>query len=125
MPISLRGLHPQVREAADWALGWAAYYSVPVTVTSTYRSWAEQRALRARWEECLRTGRAGQPGPCQYPANQPGDSAHNWGLAWDSTVPPEYQSWWNAVRRAAGFEVLDNDQIHAQVPQWRQYVQQA
>ena len=113
MPISTRGLHPEVRLRADWALGWAAHYNVPVTVTSTRRTWEEQQRLRTRWEQ----------GKSKFPANKPGDSAHQWGLAWDSVTEPEYQAWWNEVRRLAGFEVLSHDRIHAQVPNWRQYVQ--
>lgn len=110
--MKLAGLHPQVKAAAEWALRWADYYGVPVTVTSGFRSWEEQAALRRRFE-------AGQS---QFPANRPGDSSHNFGLAWDSVTEPWAQEWWNAVRRAAGFEVLGNDIVHAQVPNWRAYV---
>jgi len=122
MPISLRGLHPEVRDAAEWALGWANHYNVPVTVTSTLRPWAEQAALRKCFEECVAQGRFPSPGPCAFPANEPGDSAHNFGLAWDSVVPAQFQQWWNHVRELAGFEVLPNDVIHAQVPNWRNHV---
>lgn len=108
----LQGLHRQVREAADWCLEVAAYYDVPVTVTSGYRSWQQQAKLRQDYEE----------GRSRWPANRPGDSAHNYGLAWDSVVPAWAQSWWSDVRRLAGFEVLPNDVIHAQVPGWRHYI---
>lgn len=108
----LSGLHPQVREAAEWALSWADYYGVPVTVTSGLRTLEEQAELRRRYEQ----------GRSAFPANRPGDSSHNYGLAWDSVVPPWAQEWWDYVRRLAGFEVLANDVIHAQVPSWRQYV---
>lgn len=111
--MRLAGLHPAVREAAEWALGWAEYYGVPVTVTSGFRSMEKQRELRRAWEQ----------GRSRWPANRPGDSSHNYGLAWDSTVPEWAQSWWTMVREAAGFEVLPNDVIHAQVPRWRDYVQ--
>lgn len=118
----LHGLNPAVRAAADWTLAVADYYGVPVQVTSGYRSWEEQARLRRNYERCLQTGRFGKEPGCMFPANRPGDSSHNWGLSFDSTVPPEYQDWWDAVRRYAGFEVLPNDRIHAQVPNWRQYV---
>lgn len=123
MAVSLRGLHPEVRAAAEWALGWARHYGVPVTVTSTFRPWAEQSELRRRWEangrprSCVRIS-----GRLVCPANEPGDSAHNFGLAFDSTVPAWAQDWWTMVRELAGFHVLRNDIIHAEVPNWRQHV---
>jgi len=104
-------LNRDVRDAARWAISWADYYRVPVTVTSGYRSFAKQARLRQDWEE----------GRSRFPANRPGDSSHNFGLAWDSTVPSWAQSWWNEVRSLAGFEVLPNDLIHAQVPNWRRW----
>lgn len=108
----LSGLHPQVRAHAEWALEWADYYGVPVDVTSGLRTLDEQARLRRAWEE----------GRSAWPANRPGDSAHNFGLAWDSVVPEWAQAWWNYVRRLAGFDVLQGDEIHAEVPNWRQYV---
>jgi hypothetical protein len=109
--LQLAGLEPNVRAAAQWALDWAAYFHVPVTVTSTRRTWAEQSELYATY----------LAGKSLYPANQPGDSAHEFGLAWDSVVPDEFFPWWTYLRRLAGFEVFDTDRIHAQVPNWRQY----
>lgn len=99
----------------------AEYFSVPVQVTSVYRSWEEQAKLWMRYQDCLRRGTFGT-GECLYPANRPGDSAHNFGLAWDSTTEPQFQDWWDYVRRLAGFEVLSNDRIHAQLPSWRSYL---
>lgn len=110
--MKLAGLQDWARPYAEWCLDVAAYYDVPVTVTSTFRSWAEQERLRRRWEDGL----------SPWPANRPGDSAHQWGLAWDSVVPDQYTQWWAQVRRYAGWEVLDNDIIHAQVPNWRNLV---
>ena len=118
----LSGLNPGLRPAAQWTLDVAAHYGVPVTVTSVYRSWQSQRELYDRYRRSVEAGTFRRPGGVQYPANRPGDSAHNWGLAWDSTVPERYQEWWNYVRRLAGFEVLPNDVIHAQLPNWRDYV---
>jgi len=108
----LAGLHPQVREAVDFTLRIADHYKVPITVTSGFRSWSDQAKL-------YRLYRAGLS---KWPANQPGDSSHNFGLSFDSTTEPRYQSWWNAVRRYVGFEVLENDIIHAQVRDWRSHV---
>lgn len=109
--MTLAGLNPGLRPNAQWCLDVAAYYDVPVTVTSVYRSWAAQAELYQRY----------LAGRSKYPANRPGDSAHNFGLAWDSVVPDWAQDWWDAVRRYAGFEVLPNDRIHAQLPRWRDY----
>lgn len=120
--LKLLGLHPQVKAAAEWALAWADFYDVPITVTSGFRSWEEQAELRTNFERCVESGEFGRSARCAFPANAPGDSAHNWGLAWDSTTSPQYQGWWNEVRRLAGFEVLSNDLIHAQVPGWRGFV---
>lgn len=118
----LAGLNSTVREYADWCLRVADYYGIPVTITSGFRSWDDQQRLFRNYQQCLATGEYGKTPDCQFPANRPGDSAHNFGLAWDSVVPPERQDAWNYIRRYAGFEVLENDLVHAQVPNWRQYV---
>ena len=97
-------------------------YGVPVRVTSGYRSWELQQRLRTNYERCLASGEFGKTDRCRWPANRPGDSAHNFGLAFDSVVSPEFQPWWNAVRRYVGFEVPQHDEIHAQVPSWRSLV---
>lgn len=124
--ISLRGLDPTVRRVAEVVLGWASYYKIPVTVTSAARAWDEQTKLRARYEACLARGERVWPGnanpDCRYPANRPGDSAHNYGLAFDSTVPEQWWPAWTWLRRAAGFAVPDSDRVHAEVPGWRAYV---
>jgi len=86
-----------------------------------YRSWTNQKRLRDRYEKCLRDGMMGKKRGCMFPANKPGDSAHNYGFAWDSVVEDRYQAWWDMVRRLAGFEVLPNDLIHAQLTRWRDF----
>lgn len=132
MTLALTGLEPQVRERAELALDWAAYFKIPVTITSVTRTWSEQTKLRQRYESCLAAGetvsKSNPNAACRYPANEPGDSAHNFGLAWDSWVPDgEWQpgvSYWEAwiyLRRWAGFTVPDNDRVHAEVPQWRSF----
>jgi D-alanyl-D-alanine carboxypeptidase len=126
--ISLRGLHPLVRERAELAMAWAQRYGLQVTVTSGYRSWAEQTQLRTQYETCLARGERvdpANPNPaCRYPANEPGDSAHNYGMAWDSWVPEDQWWLWTYLRRAAGFAVFENDRVHAEVPEWRKYATQ-
>lgn len=123
--IALRGLHPEIRRGAEEALRWAEAYQIPVTVTSGHRTWAEQQWLRTRYERCLARGERIAPSnpnaACRYPANQPGDSAHNWRLAWDSWVPAPYVEAWKAIRRWVGFTVPDGDVVHAELPEWRAY----
>ena len=112
MAISLRGLDPAVRERAELALRIAVHFGIPTSVTSTFRSWAEQQALRDRFLE----------GRSRFPANAPGDSAHNFGLAWDSTTEPEFQADWDYIRWWVGFDIFPNDIVHAEVPGWRQFI---
>jgi len=107
--MQLRGLDSRVRPYAEWAMDIARYYGIDPTLTSTYRSWEEQTKLRARWER----------GESRFPANRPGDSAHNYGWAFDTVVPEAQQPLWDQIRAYVGFEVLPNDIIHAQVPDWR------
>jgi len=107
--MQLRGLDSRVRPYAEYAFQIANYYGIVPTVTSTYRSWEEQTKLRARWER----------GESRFPANRPGDSAHNYGWAFDAVVPADQQGLWNQIREYVGFQVLPNDIIHAQVPNWR------
>lgn len=125
MTLQLRGLEPEVRERAELAIAWANYFRIPVTITSTTRTWASQTQLRAQYEGCLARGEKVQPGnpnpACRYPANRPGDSAHNFGLAWDSWVPEGYWDAWIYLRRWAGFHVPDTDRVHAEVPEWRNF----
>jgi len=120
--VRLAGLDPALRPNGLWALDVAGFYGVPVHVTSVWRSWTAQKALRDKFERCVARGEFGRSAACRFPANRPGESSHEFGLSWDSTVPPQYQSWWNDVRRFAGFEVLPNDLIHAQLPNWRDFV---
>lgn len=79
-------------------------------ITSTYRSIAEQQKLY--------DARASNP----YPVNRPGDSAHNYGLGFDSDVPEAWMPTWIQVRRYLGFRVPDNDEVHAEVPDWRRLI---
>jgi hypothetical protein len=120
--LKLQGLQPAVKAAAEWALSLADYYGCPVAVTSGYRSWADQEKLYTNYVQCLQTGAMGLTADCKYPANKPGDSSHNYGLSWDSSVPADWLPFWNYVRQLAGFKTYPNDPVHAEVPDWRQYV---
>lgn len=102
-----RGLIP----AADGALRLAARYSIPVRVTSVRRNWAEQEELYARY----------RAGLAEFPANAPGDSPHQYGVAWDSTVPAAQLPLWNAIRRYFGWQLYPHDPVHAELPGWRNH----
>ena len=112
MTIQLRGLHPTVRLYAEYAHRIANHFGIEPIVTSTFRPWEEQARLRRRYLQ----------GQSRFPANRPGDSAHNFGLAWDSWVPEEDRAAWAQIREAVGFRVPGNDHVHAEVPQWRRAV---
>lgn len=108
----LAGLHPAVRDAARNTIEWGKWFGLEPTVTSGYRSCAEQERLRRRWRE----------GKNPYPASRPGFSAHNFGLAWDSSVPRNRELW-VALRRWLGWNVPSNDLVHAEVPGWSEFVE--
>jgi len=107
--IQLAGLHEEIRPYAEYAHEIARYYGISPVITSTFRTWDDQQRLRDRWER----------GQSRFPANRPGDSAHNYGFAWDSWTPPADRDLWVAIREYVGFRVPDNDWIHGEVPQWR------
>lgn len=117
----LTTLDPSIKPAAEWALGWADFYGVPVRIVSGRRSMDEQRRLRRNFEQCVATGRFPSRPDCQFPANRPGESAHNFGLAFDSVVEDRYVPWWTHVRELAGFRLLPNDHPHAEHPRWRDF----
>ena len=123
MSIGFRGLHPEVRAAAEHSVRVARFFGFRPRITSSTRSWAQQRKLRDKFESCVLQGRFPSRPDCRFPANRPGDSAHQFGLAFDSTVPPEWQAHWNEIRRRIGFGVPPNDEIHAEVRGWRSFVQ--
>lgn len=126
MSFALRTLHPQLIPYADYCLDWARYLGIEVTVTSVLRDSVKQAELRRQYEACLARGERvwpGNPNPaCRYPANHPGDSAHEYGLAWDSTCDAVHLADWIGIRRAVGWQVPDNDPIHAELPRWRDYL---
>lgn len=109
--LSFVGLDPRIRNHAEATVEYARRLGIPVEVTSVRRYEAEQRALRKKWEA----------GKWPYPVAQVGQSAHQWGVAWDSTVKPEHQATWDAIRRAMGWLVPSGDIVHAEVPGWRSY----
>lgn len=108
----LAGVHPQVRDAANFALDIADYYGVPVTLTSGRRTYAEQDALYRRY----------LAGGSRFPAAPPGTSAHEKGMAFDAWTPDEYLDAWDWIRQYVGFQTHRGDSVHAVVPNWRDYV---
>lgn len=114
-------LHPALIPYARWCLDVAERYRIPIHVTSVYRSNAQQAKLYANFKA----------GRSTFPANPPGQSAHNYRLAWDSVpgssgrsaeVPRELRDWWTYVRELAGWRVPPGDWIHAEYPNWRDVV---
>ena len=126
--IALRGLHTELRPYAEYALQIAKANGLTPQVTSVYRGLTQQQRLRTNWEQCQARGlypssaSLGYGLSCAYPANRPGDSGHNFGLAWDSWVPETDMPTWRAIREWIGWTVPEHDQIHAELPQWRLYV---
>lgn len=113
-------LLPGARERAAQTIAYARQLGIEVVVTSVVRSRKEQRELRDAYDACVAAGREGEPGVCQYPANRAGDSAHEYGFAWDSTpVKKEQMDAWIRVRKLFGWRVPNNDPVHAEVPRWR------
>lgn len=122
MAIALRGLHPAVRNGAEIALEWAAFFRIPIRVTSAFRSWEDQARLRLNFERCVREGRFPSAPDCLFPANVPGDSSHNFGLSFDSVpLNPADMDDWIIIREWVGFFVPPNDKIHGEVPGWRRF----
>ena len=107
--FALRGLDPDIRDRAECAFKMAQAEGLAPVVTSVRRSWAEQLVLRKKWES----------GQSEFPANQPGDSAHQFGLAFDSWVPDDQMAQWKTIRECVGLFVPAGDLIHAERPQWR------
>jgi hypothetical protein len=128
MSMQLRGLEPSLRANAEVALLIADRYGLKPVITSVVRNMSEQAKLRANFNDCVTRGlfpSAASLAPgmsCKYPANQPGDSAHNYGLAWDSWVPDEQMDLWKRIREYCGFRVPDNDLVHAELADWRNYI---
>jgi len=108
----LSGVHPEVKEAAEFAVDIADWYGIPVTITSGFRSYQEQDRLYKRFL----SGRA------RFPAAPPGRSAHGYGLAFDSVVAPRFLDAWDLIRQYVGFSTSRSDEVHAVVPNWRNFI---
>jgi len=126
--IALRGMHPELKPYAEYAITYARAYGLNPQITSVHRSMAFQARLRANWEDCVARGlypsdaSLGYGLSCKWPANRAGDSGHQYGLAWDSWVPPNQMADWVAIREWVGWSVPANDAIHSELPDWRTYI---
>lgn len=111
--LSLRGLERTTRERAERAFREARHIGLSPIVTSVNRTCEEQARLYKRFLE----------GRSDWPAARPGESAHQYGLAFDSWIDgDERMDAWTSIRRLSGLEVLSHDIIHAQWPNWRECV---
>lgn len=126
--IQFRGLHPDLKPYAEYAVSIANHYGLAPEITSVRRGIQQQARLRTNWEQCVARGlypsdaSLGYGLSCKWPANRPGDSGHNYGLAWDSWVPPDQMATWVAIREWVGWQVPGHDQIHSELPSWRSYI---
>jgi hypothetical protein len=109
--VSFTGLDERLRARAEATVAYALKLGVRVEVTSVRRYQAEQ----------VRLYQKRQAGRWPYPVAVPGTSAHQYGVGWDSVVAPAQMPLWTAIRRAMGWTVPDNDDIHAEYPGWQQY----
>lgn len=90
----LSTLHPQLEPWARWILSAGRQHQGKLVVTSARRSAAKQAKLRAAWERGL----------SKIPANRPGTSLHEYGLAFDlatlgldpfaDPILPWMGAWW-------------------------------
>lgn len=90
----------------------AQQMEIQPVITSVRRNWAQQSKLHENY----------RLGLSKFPANAPGDSAHQYGVAWDSWVPPADQEMWNRIRAHWGWKLYPHDEVHAEFPNWRAYI---
>lgn len=74
---NLNELHPQLKPWAKWLLDVGRYYDSRLVVTSGFRSIKKQQELHSNWLS----------GKSNIPAAPPGQSMHNYGLAFDLARP--------------------------------------
>lgn len=102
----------RLRNHAEDTIAYAHRLGIDPIVTSVRRNEAEQRKLYAVYTS----------GRSRYPASPPGQSSHQYGVAFDTSVPAHQLATWTAVRRAFGWLAPDSDTVHAEWPGWRSYV---
>lgn len=87
---------------AGWLLEVLEYNAIPYTVTSVYRSRAQQEALYDRWVRGLN----------KYPVAKPGTSKHEQGLAMDVTMPAGVYPQLGAIWARMGGFWTPKDEVH-------------
>lgn len=101
---SLQSLQPWLRPYAQWLCSLAPYAGARVTrITSVKRSRAQQQQLYSNY----------LAGRSFYPVAPPGQSKHEFGLAWDMVTEPysalyTLGAWWKQV----GGTWSATDEIH-------------
>jgi len=109
--LGFAGMDARLRAHAEATVSYAEKFGIVPVIVSVRRNAVEQQKL---WQNF-------QAGRSKWPANPPGDSAHQYGVAFDTTVKPEHQEAWNFIRRGFGWTVHESDIPHAEFPNWRQY----
>lgn len=116
---ALSGLVEQLRPYAEQLVQVAADNGLAPRVTSTYRTYAEQKALYDKWLS----------GASAYPASPPGEGSHELGWAFDLVVNPmEYLAplgeLWEDWGGTWGGRWRHPDVIHFELPQASQIARQ-
>lgn len=107
--LGFAGMDPRLRAHAEATVAYAERLGIVPVIVSVRRNEVEQTKLYQNY----------LAGKSRWPANPPGDSAHQYGVAFDTTVPPAQQEAWNNIRRGFGWTVPPSDIPHAEFPNWR------
>lgn len=105
------GLEPSLVPYAEACFRMAQRLNIRPQLTSVRRNWGEQEELYANYRRGL----------SKFPANPPGESPHQYGVAWDSSVPAVDQPMWDRIRAYYGWKLYPHDPVHAEFPNWREY----
>jgi len=111
--IRLAGLDERLRAHAEATLAYAESQGLKPVVVSVRRDYTDQAKLYQNY----------LAGKSRWPAAPPGQSAHQYGVAFDATVPPDDMPLWIQIRRLFGWHVVEGDAPHAEYPGWSQYRQ--
>lgn len=106
--LGFAGMDYRLRKHAEATVAYAEALGLKVNIISVRRNEAEQRKLFENWKAGIN----------KWPAEPPGHSAHQYGVAFDATVPPSQQAEWDRVRRGFGWRIYANDPPHAEYPDW-------
>lgn len=111
MSASIRYLAPELAQAATALVAEAQAAGLQPIVTSTWRTYAEQKKL---YDKFLR-------GESQYPASPPGEGSHEYGWAFDMVVTPRDALWdlgdlWEEWGGDWGGRWRNPDIIHFELP---------